>query len=167
MSVVACRVKKNSIEIASDSQTTWGYTLDKGGELASAKLWCVEDVVMGVVGLARDGGLLQLFARTHKPKEPTEEAVLDFVAEFHTWALKRTNNSATPNYHAILVFGGKAFVICGYYVDEIVTHWAIGSGDDYAKAALHLGHGVEKAVEVACELNLYCELPVIHYSCPR
>lgn len=33
---------------------------------------------------------------------------------------------------------------------------AMGSGRDYALAAMHLGHGAMKAVEVACALDCYC-----------
>jgi ATP-dependent protease HslVU (ClpYQ) peptidase subunit len=167
MSVVACRVKLDTIEVASDSQTTHGYSLTKGKELRHSKLWRVNDMTVGVVGYAEDGALMQLFAKTHRPKEATEDAVLEFVAEFHTWVQSRTNNNGKLDYAAIIAFSGKAFYIEDYFVTEIASFWAIGSGDDYAKAALHLGHEVEKAVEVACELNLYCELPIIHYSIPR
>lgn len=33
---------------------------------------------------------------------------------------------------------------------------AIGSGRDFAAAAMHLGHGARRAVEVACQLCGYC-----------
>lgn len=34
--------------------------------------------------------------------------------------------------------------------------FAMGSGRDYALAALHLGKGAREAVEVACALDIYC-----------
>ena len=37
---------------------------------------------------------------------------------------------------------------------------AIGAGEDYALASLHLGHTAKEAVETACELSVYCERPV-------
>lgn len=33
---------------------------------------------------------------------------------------------------------------------------AFGCGRDYALAAMHLGHDAEAAVQVACELDIYC-----------
>jgi ATP-dependent protease HslVU (ClpYQ) peptidase subunit len=34
--------------------------------------------------------------------------------------------------------------------------WAIGSGRDYAMAAMHLGHSARVAAEVACALDVGC-----------
>lgn len=44
----------------------------------------------------------------------------------------------------------------GHYelVEDAFT--AMGSGRDYALAAMHLGHGAKKAVQVACELDITC-----------
>lgn len=33
---------------------------------------------------------------------------------------------------------------------------AMGSGRDYALAAMHLGHSAKEAVEVACALDVFC-----------
>lgn len=37
---------------------------------------------------------------------------------------------------------------------------AMGSGRDYALAAMHLGHDARKAVEVACALDVYCGMGI-------
>ena len=60
----------------------------------------------------------------------------------------------------IIIYQGRAFYINGFFVDEIRTYQATGAGMDYALSALYLGHGVEKAVETACELSIYCEQPI-------
>jgi 20S proteasome alpha/beta subunit len=42
--------------------------------------------------------------------------------------------------------------------------FAIGSGCDFAIAAMHLGATAEEAVELACELDIYCSLPVLSHK---
>lgn len=37
--------------------------------------------------------------------------------------------------------------------DDLIS---IGSGRDYAMAAMHLGHDARSAVQVACDLDVYC-----------
>ncbi len=56
------------------------------------------------------------------------------------------------------------FEIESFFVQEITDFAAIGAGRDFALAALHLGHDARKAVEVACKLSVYCEVPVKAYE---
>lgn len=41
---------------------------------------------------------------------------------------------------------------------------AVGAGEDFANAALHLGHTPKEAVKVACDLCCYVCEPIIEYS---
>ncbi len=46
---------------------------------------------------------------------------------------------------------------CKGYPEQILDSYiALGSGRDYALATMHLGHNAVKAIEVACELDVYC-----------
>jgi len=162
MSVVACKVYKDKIEIASDSITIYGSTQSKD----SAKLFQCNDMTIGGVGLAEETALLRLFSATTKPLSATENSILEFLAAFSTWKKSRVEKSGIENFY-ILIFGNKAYEVYGWHVKEIDTYGAIGAGMNYALSTLYLGHDVEKAVDVATELSIYCEKPIIKYVVER
>src|SRR5689334_19616228 len=95
MTIIACRVNKDSIEIASDSQTTWGRnkypkpdTADKQ-TFAAGKLFQINGMTLGCAGMLSDIGILQLFAKTHVPKEMERDSVLEWLMEFQEFALDK------------------------------------------------------------------------------
>jgi ATP-dependent protease HslVU (ClpYQ) peptidase subunit len=53
---------------------------------------------------------------------------------------------------------GTVLLYCGsaHPVELEDRFVAIGSGRDYAMAAMHLGHDARTAVQVACDLDAYC-----------
>lgn len=161
MSVVA--VKKLGtlgFEIAADSIGVRYTTQSKGDRTNLAKLVEVNGVVIGGVGFAEELSLLILYCETRRPADPSEMSVLNFLSEFSTWKSSKIAKHFGGNEYFI-GFGGKVFHVNGWQVDEVRTFEAIGAGMDYALTALHLGHTVQKAVEVAIELSIYCESPVI------
>lgn len=50
------------------------------------------------------------------------------------------------------------------FVCQIKDYVAIGAGDDFATAALYLGHTPREAVEVACNLSCYVAGPIVEYE---
>ena len=50
------------------------------------------------------------------------------------------------------------------FVHEISDYIAIGAGEQFANAALYLGHTPKEAVKVACDLSCYVSEPIIEYS---
>lgn len=50
----------------------------------------------------------------------------------------------------------ETFESSPYPIINEQTHYAIGSGRDFALAALHLGCDAKRAVEVACALSVEC-----------
>ena len=163
MSIVACKVSEKEIEISSDSICVRGYTQEKSGErMKFSKLVQINNMIIGGVGLSAENGLMQLFAATHQPLSPTEDALLSFIAEFSEWKKKRTEKHDIEN-NFIIAFSGHAFRLDGFSIKEILTYDSIGSGKDFALAALYLGHDTIKAVETACELSIYCEKPIITF----
>lgn len=159
MSVVATRIYDDRIEIASDSQITFGMTMQQALDV---KLFHTDlGVTVGGVGTMQEISLLRIFLKTHIPSAPTEEAVTDLIHRFRMWL----NEHAEPSddwddnqYH--LIFEGHAFSVQRYNVREILTFDAIGAGMDYALTALYLDRSPEEACRLACDLNIYCSLPV-------
>jgi hypothetical protein len=158
MSVVACRFTEKEIEISADSISVQGYTQEKGRDKFS-KLNQINGLTIGSVGYASENGMMQIFSSTHKPSAPTEDGILNFLAEFAEWKKKKTEKYEIAN-NFIIVFEGHAFVSNEFWVKEFTSYEAIGAGMDFALAALYLGHDTVKAIETACELSVFCEKPI-------
>ena len=165
MSVVACKITKEQIEISADSIVVRGYTQEKAtGKFA--KLIETNNMIIGGVGHAAENGMMQIFASTRKPEASTESGLLNFVAEFASWKKKTTDKYEIFN-NFIIAFEGHAFLCEEFCVKEITDYAATGAGMDYALAALYLGNDTKKAVETACELCVYCERPIVTFTMPR
>ena len=160
MSVVACKIKENEYEIAADSITVRGYIQTKGQTTDHVKLYETNDMVIGGVGSAEENSLLRLFAETHRPSNPDELSMLEFISEFSEWKKKKTDNAAIKN-SFLIGFQNNVFHVEQWHVSKIKSYMAIGAGMSFALAALYLGHSAEKAVETAIELSTMCEGPTI------
>lgn len=166
MSVVVCKMLPDGgFEMASDSITVRGFTQTKGDNTKFAKLFEENDLVVGGTGVSKEIALLQIFCKTHKPYEPSEAAVLEFISEFSGWKKDKTNETGIDNTY-LLGFDGRVFFIQGWLVRDVKTYEAIGAGMDYALTALYLGKTCAEAVEVAIELSIFCEGPVNVISKP-
>lgn len=163
MSIVCCKVTPTCIRIASDSITVRGYTQSKGKNTEHSKLITINNMIIGSTGTIEESNMFQIFCQNKQPLEASNREVLNFLFEFSEWKKKKIENSKINNSY-ILVFKGKAFHINEFMVDEIKTYEAIGAGMDFALASLYLKHDVQSAVEVACQLSIFCELPIIMYS---
>lgn len=162
MSVVAVKKTDKKIKIAADSISVCGWTrMEK--TIKKAKLFKVNGIIAGGVGLASENLLLENFCLTHQPHEATEREVLNFFIEFNNY-LKDLGLSKYTNAF-ILCFKGKAFLIYeDMYVNEINEYAAIGAGEDFALAALYLGHSAKEAVKAACELSAFVAEPIIEFE---
>ena len=165
MSVVAVKIYEDKITIAADSIMCSGYTNVNYAKKFS-KLVKINDMIMGTVGTANEGSLMWLYMNTHKPNGATEKDILEFVAEFSSWKTKYNDNSQINNSY-ILIYQNKVFSISGLFVTEIDSYLAIGAGEDYALAALYLGHSPKEAVKVACDLCCYVAEPIIEIEKKR
>ncbi|TXH14314.1 MAG: hypothetical protein E6R03_09540 [Hyphomicrobiaceae bacterium] len=159
MSVVACRMLKNGYEMAADSIRVHGYTQRKGNSGGAAKLTVVNDIYFGYVGCCDVGALLTVYLKNHRP-EPTELGIIEFMSEFADWKQKKVNNADVTGCDYLFGFPDSVFRFIHWGVQQITDFTAIGAGEDYALASLHLGHTAKEAVETACELSVYCERPV-------
>jgi hypothetical protein len=64
----------------------------------------------------------------------------------------------------LLIYDGHLFEIDRMFVHEVSDYIAIGAGEDFANAALYLGHTPQEAVKVACDLSCYVCEPIVEYK---
>lgn len=165
MSVVACKVSEKKIEIASDSIKVYGWTKNKSDNEHS-KLVHTNGIIVGSTGLCEESGLFKIFCSTRTPKSSTSEDIMLFMSEFAEWKKQKINKFSIENDYIIL-YGKNAFYVNGFFVEEILTFEAIGAGRDYALSALLLGNTPRRAVEVACDLSIYCSEPINYFEIKR
>ena len=160
MSVVACRILKDGFEMSADSITVSGDLQFKNENQKFGKLFEINNIVFGGVGISQENALMQLFLETHGIARPDERAVLEFISEFSDWKKEKTDEGHIENEFLIGV-GGKVFFIQNWLISKVTKYAAIGAGRDFALTALYFGAPTAKAVEVATELSIYCEKPIV------
>lgn len=164
MTVIACKVTESKIEIASDTQTTWGhhkmpsYAKSHSNVNVDGKLFEVNDAVIGCAGQCSHIGMFQIFCRKQFPMEMTKDRIFEWISEFKVWSNKEGQVKFEDlSIGGIIVKDKKAFWFdCDLEVQEITEHFAYGSGMFLALGALELGATAIKAVEVAIKYDLYC-----------
>lgn len=172
MTVVAVKVNKKTIDIACDSQVTWGGHKmpinDKSDKQlsSSGKIVSVNDMVIGFSGDLSHASLLQIYCKTHKPKDATNDDVLNWFIEFKEWANKKAQIGFNDiSLYIILIYQKKAFAVFDFLeVYEIKKFDAIGSGMFIAIGAMECDADVEKAVQVAIKYQLGCGGEIIKKS---
>jgi len=157
MSIVTVKKVDGKWEAAADSITVRGYTQSKNKD---SKLNRVGEFIIGTAGYASIGTLFFEYIGNHQPKSNTRDGWTRFLVEFNTYLKGLTDNFKDKDNDFLIIYRGKAWYLSGFYIDEVKKYQAIGAGMDYALGALYLGHDPKKAVEVACELSVYCEKPV-------
>jgi len=166
MSVVVCKINKNTIEMASDSIVVQGWTKLNNAQNKVVKMMKHNDMIIGGCGVAEESSLLFHYMKTHTIEEMDEKNVLDYILEFRRWKNDLTGDNSFKNPY-IIAYKGKAFAIEGMLVFPIEDYYAIGAGEDYASGALHMGASAREAVKAACELcAMVCE-PIVCESIPR
>jgi len=159
MSIIACKVTQNEIEIASDSITMYGSTKIDTDLTHFSKLFQINGLTVGSVGFLEETTLFIMFLKEHILKDATEESILNLMFKFSQWKADYSDSREIENSY-ILIYDGRAFVVERFLVQEINTYYAVGAGSDFAFATLYLENSAERSVEVACKLSIYCELPV-------
>lgn len=164
MTVIAVKVKKDLIEIASDNQTSWNRNKkekanNSDNEMKSfGKLYQTNGMTIGMAGSVAHIGLFYVFSKTHKPKNKDRDSVLDWVLEFKTYAKDKAGiNFNDLNFGGILVFEGLAFVFYDdtsvYIVDEFDS---IGSGRWLCLGSLNVGSTIKEAISTSIKYDLFC-----------
>ncbi len=153
MTCIAVRKTGETIEIAADSQTSYG---DVGKELSRSKIYKHENIVFGLAGKTKSAGLLNIFMRTHKPSGASENDVLDYIHEFECWAKNKSNDNYSFNDQLVLIIDGNIFRLYEYHIEKIEEYTAIGSGMFLALGALEMNASATIAVKAAIKYDLYC-----------
>lgn len=168
MSVVAVKIYDKEIIMSADSIIVSGWQ-DKT-PVGKDKMYEINGMLIGSAGDAQELTHMFLFAENHTPLDMTERGLIKFMNEFRQW---RINEFGVPAEKPIgneylIASKGKCFMCYGcVYVGEVRDFYAIGAGEDYAKAALYLGHSPAEAVKVACALSCYVDEPIITKSIPK
>lgn len=164
MSVIAAKVYNSRIEIAADSIVCRGWSKNTTGNFT--KLNQDNGMIVGATGECQETSLLWHFMRTHKPDGHNTKDILAFIIEFSQWKGTVIGNGNVNNSY-LLAFEGHLFEIENLFVHEIKNYCAVGAGEDYANAALYLGHSPREAVKTACELCCYVAEPIVQYEMER
>ena len=159
MSVIAAKVYPDRIDIASDS-ILLKADLKKND---FKKIFQTSDLCAGGCGTAEELQLFFQFIQKSDPESATIMGIIDYMSKFANWKSEYTHDETIQNCY-LIIYGNKLFEVDGMFVQEIKTHTAIGEGEAYALAALHLGHNVEEAVKTACDLCYYTSEPVFARS---
>lgn len=158
MSVVCAKVYEDRIEFASDSILVNGWTKNTQGDFS--KMVTINNMIIGSTGTAVESSLMWHFAKTHRPESPTERDVLTFVAEFSKWKRENYGQPEIGNTY-LLAYEGKLFLIEKMFVYEVTKFQAVGAGEDFALAVMHMGNSARDAVQVACDLSCFVAEPII------
>lgn len=156
MSVIAVKIYDNQIVMSADTITVRGQDKTPVGK---GKLFSINNMLIGSSGYASEGVFMSLFAENHKPFDATERDIAQFMAEFAAFKSGLTGDSSLENSY-LLAYKGKVFYFNQSYIGEVKDFYAIGVGQDYADAALYLGHTPQEAVKVACALCCYVAEPI-------
>jgi len=160
MSTVVIAKSDKGWVLGCDSQVTRGYNKHDGKQLSVSKIFKANGVVVGGVGRVSDLSLLNVFLKTHKPKDVSSGAILDLMVEFMEWCKKKDSTYKMES-DFIFAFKNNAFQVCGGLdVSCIKDFWAIGSGMFVALGVMEGKGSMKQALEAATKYDLFSSLPL-------
>lgn len=164
MSVIAVKNFGNKITIGADSQKTRGDEKSK-----ITKLFYNEksNLIWGHSGYCYEASTYDIFLKTHCPSGATEKEIYEHFLDFMDFKRDFCNDKMKLESDFIIVFQDKAFYVSSLMFVLNIKQGefeAIGCGFPEAKTALHLGHTVQEAIEITCEVNIGCMKPAIVYE---
>lgn len=161
MTVIAVKKFDDRIEMAADNQISMGYRIAPSQSIDTGKIFQQNGMLIAGTGTSSEAQMMYLFTRNHKPLSISVDDVIDFVVEFKSFCTGVDSNFTIGNSY-VICFEKSVFWVCGgtMQVFEVPEYIAIGAGGETAMAALYLGESPSRAVEVACDLNAFCCLPV-------
>lgn len=152
------------MDLGADSQSTAGIVTRHTSKITHVN----GQFYIGVAGRARYGDILEYAEVPHIHKSDLGSADFDAKGWLVTqavpaWisALKSAESTHLdkedwPDGAALVVLSGRIFeVFPDFTVDEVLEYGGIGSGSYYAVGAMAAGKSVEKALEIAAELDPY------------
>lgn len=166
MSVVAAKIMDNKIIMASDSIIIGGFSRTDQERFKSTKMSKVNGMLVGSCGYLQEGAMFQVFCGNRKPAGTKIKDVVEFMIDFKKWVKELSLNSDDDtkkmlSNQYIIAFDSTLWVINGIDVIPVKDYYAIGAGEDYALAAMHLGCTPREAVKVACDMSCYVSDPIL------
>lgn len=162
MSVISVRVKADQIELAGDSQTSWGnhkfVTFNSKDPVLNqdGKLFEVNGMTVGCAGATATISLFKLFCKTAKPKSIHSDDILEWLVTFKDFCEKKYKHTDI-SIHAILIMDGQAVAVYDFLdIYPISDFWAVGSGAWLAIGAMECGVSAADSVKVACKYDKGC-----------
>lgn len=164
MTVVAVKKENGVVEIAADGAVTSGWTtVSNADNKLFAKIKKVGDYIIAGSGSASDVSMLMMYSKTHLIDRNDEGGVFDWFKGFLDWRKEKVNNYGIDGSNFIIVWGDKVYYIEDFMVYEIQNYYSIGSGRDFAMAAMHMGGSVVDAVKCAIKFDSFCGEPVTKF----
>lgn len=162
ISVIAVKKYEDHVEIASDTQTTSNGT--RRHPTRGLKLFQKDGIVVGIVGNAEVSTFLHLYFKEFSVPNLTLDDMQQFILNFYKF-IQETSVDGYEFLEFGLAFASHdvAFIVDGYYVQEVVDFAAIGGGLSECFPLLHVGLSPVDAVVETCQLNIYCGFPVEEY----
>lgn len=181
MSVAVAVQNRGHIILAADSKRTFGSGAMPISNLADNKIRKVGSAFMATTGWGLYANILDDFlSRKKKLHLTSSESIFDFFTQLfrelrQRYSLVNDQCSGDDSPFAdldasflIINTEGIFYVACDMSVTRFNQYCAIGSGGSYALGALHALYDdetdpaeiAEKAVAAACDLDVYCGLPV-------
>lgn len=161
MSVVAARKYDNRISFAADSISVAGSTRITQRTENSAKLFQTNGLTIGGSGSARELSVISLYVRNHRPADASLDAMIEFIWRFEKWVQERDDAFKAENHYLIAFQDGLFRTYGGLEIFQVNEFDAVGAGEDFAITALHLERPPAEAVDIACQLSVWCHPPVI------
>lgn len=161
--VVVMKTDDEHILVADSAMSTPSFVNIKAG----VKIHRIgEDVILGFCG---NPEVLTMF-KAHVQENPIgavetfdESRAYAYMSDFYDYIGTKgfsVMGESAENFEVAIITPWRILVIERYFVQEVENYFAIGSGDEVAKSALHLGKSAEEAATVACELTPWCSLPL-------
>ncbi|MGH3770063.1 MAG: hypothetical protein ACRDRW_01450 [Pseudonocardiaceae bacterium] len=163
MTVIAGKVEKDKIVMGSDGQRTWGWHAKE--VLQDGKLIVLPDIIVGGAGYGSHSNHMTVYLASHKPQSSEKRDILQFFVEFNQWCAKMIKDFESHNCW-LIAYDGRLISVTYDLSVSYHDFWAVGSGWEYARTALHLGKTVEEAIAVACELTVFCAPPISIHELP-
>jgi len=161
MSVCAVKKYENKIVLCADSIMVSGLNKD-----VTTKIFKINDSFgFAMSGLGRDAQLFYSFTKTNMIATKNDiDDIYDYLIKYSDYVKEKTG-VWTCESSFLIVNNGKVFSsLKNVEVFEIDDFYAIGAGQDFALAAMKLGHTVEVSINVACDLSHYCSVPIITFE---
>jgi ATP-dependent protease HslVU (ClpYQ) peptidase subunit len=170
MSIVACKVTKDTIYLAADTQLTHGN--EKRWGLKYKKIRRVAGLVVCSVGACSEADLFCKYIEEHEFPHYKKDIPI-FMADFFKYKesfhdkMKTKDEEDISECTFLVVFKNNVYLIADLFVAKVRDFIAIGSGEGYAIGAMAMGATVQKAVEITCKYVCACGLPVQYMEIER